>query len=163
MSLESASSSTNGISMIAASAAPPARPAPSASRRTGSRGRRSRETSARAVHPSATTTSTWKLDDGWPPRNCSPTAAASPATGSGPGRRTHSSLSRHTHGRSTQTLPSVHDTQLTAHRLKPKTSPVSSAPAKRMRSARPSRKAPNAATKIFSTAVTASDFQKGST
>ena len=88
---------------------------------------------------------------------------ASPANGSGPGLRMQSSASRQTHGSSAQTLIVVQETQVTDQRLKPNTTPASSAPPKRMRSWRASRKVPSAATNSFSAAITASESQKGST
>jgi hypothetical protein len=106
---------------------------------------------------------TWKLEEGCPATNCSPTTAASPAKGSGPGRRTHSSLSRQSQGRYAHTLIVVHDTHVTDHMLKPKTIPASSAPPKRIPSVRPSRNAPSAATRSFSAAMGASESRKGST
>ena len=58
---------------------------------------------------------------------------------------------------------SGHASQTTKKVPNENTAPASSAPPKRMPSARPSRKVPNAATNSFSTAMTASDFQNGST
>ena len=54
-------------------------------------------------------------------------------------------------------------TQLTVQRLKPNTMPASSAPPKRMPSARASRNVPNAARNSFSAAIHASESQNGST
>jgi hypothetical protein len=61
------------------------------------------------------------------------------------------------------TLMCGYDTQVTIHRLKPKTSPAVSAPAKRMPSARPRRNMPKADTQSFSTAIQLSAVQNGST
>ncbi len=90
-------------------------------------------------------------------------AVASPANGSGPGRRTHSSASRHTQGSTAQTLMVVQETQVTDQRLNPNTSPHRNAPVGRRPNARASRNAPSAATNSFSAAITASESQNGST
>ena len=72
-------------------------------------------------HPknSAVKTMRWKLDVGWPAKNCAPTSADIAAKGSGPGDRMHSSAASATQGTSAQTLMVVQGTQVTAHRLKP--------------------------------------------
>ena len=56
-----------------------------------------------------------------------------------------------------------YEIQVTIHRLSAKTSPASSAPPKRMPSARASRNMPNAATHSLSTADQLSAVQNGRT
>ena len=56
-----------------------------------------------------------------------------------------------------------YDSQVTILRLNAKTIPASSAPPKRMPSARPSRNVPKAATHSLSTAIQLSAVQNGST
>ena len=77
--------------------------------------------------------SRWKFDSGWPPKNCSATTAASPATGSGPGARITRSVSSSSQGSSAQTFglrPGDPDERSRGRSAK--TSPASSAPPKRM-------------------------------
>ena len=56
-----------------------------------------------------------------------------------------------------------HETQVTIQKLKPKAIPARREPAKRMPSARASRKVPNAATNSFKAAISARERQSGST
>ena len=105
----------------------------------------------------------WNVVSGWPPKKARATASARPAAGSGAGRRTRSSLSRSSHGISGKMLVSGHASQTTKKVPKAKTTPLGSAPPKRMPSARASRNAPKAATKSFNAAASARDFQNGST
>ena len=83
-------------------------------------------TSASRLRPSARHASTtrnanqtvaantrWKLVSGWPPKNCSATSAARPATGSGPGRRITSSVSSISQGMSGKMLVSGHASHTT--------------------------------------------------
>ena len=88
---------------------------------------------------------TWKLDSGWPPKNCSATTSASAATGRAPGPPDDAvdSQQQPRHQRpDARQRPRQPDDQV---QPEPKTSPASSAPAKRMPSARASRSVPNAA------------------
>ena len=148
----------------AASAAPAASAPPKTStRRATVPAPWGRATATRRTQKSVANISTWKLDSGWPPKNCSATSTASPANGSGPGRRARRSASRQIQGRNAQTLTVGQATQLTIQRLKPNTVPASSAPPKRIPSARPSRNVPNAARNSFKAATNASESQNGST
>jgi hypothetical protein len=52
------------------------------------------------------TASRWKFDSGWPPKNCTATTAARPATGSAVGLRSTRSVSRISHGSSAHTFGS---------------------------------------------------------
>ena len=104
----------------------------------------------------------WKLDSGWPPKNCSATTSASPATGVAPGLRTTASTASSSHGSHAHTLLSGHVSQTTKNSPNANTIPASSAPGKRIPSARASRCVPIAAQNSFSAATTPSDHQNGS-
>jgi hypothetical protein len=106
---------------------------------------------------------TWKLDSGWPPKNCRATTTARATAAPGVGRRSTRSAVHRSHGRRAQTFVCGQATQTRKNRLKAKTTPASSAPPKRMPSARPSRYVPIAATKTLRAAARPSDHQKPST
>ncbi len=73
------------------------------------------------------------------------------------------SVASNIQGISAKTLESGHGSHTTMKRPKPYTTPARNAPAKRIFNARPSRKVPMAAVRTFSTAMTLSDHQNGST
>ena len=153
--------------MAAAIAAPAARAAvkTSAGRTSSDRSRPGPgcdQASRRNPKNSTVATSTWKVDSGCPPKKASATSAASPAPGSAAGRRTIRSDSSSSHGSSGNTFVRGQASQATKKVPNEKTRPASSAPPKRIPSARPSRNVPRAATHSFSAAITASDFQNGS-
>ena len=147
------------MSSTAASAVPAARAPPShAARRSAGRQRWSRARSSRTPQNTTTGTRTWKFVAGWPPNHCRPMTTASPVNGSGPGRRSSTSPRASTSGRQAQTLIVVHETQLTHHRLKPKTSPAKHAAARRIPSNRAKKNVPRAARKTFRAATSASEL-----
>ena len=117
----------------------------------------------RAAKNSVVMAIAWNDDSGCPPKNVSATAAASPAPTSGPGRRMASSARISSQGMSGKMLVSGHASQITKNVPNAKTSPVSSAPPKRMPKSRPSWKAPKAPRKSLRAAINPSDHQKGST
>ena len=161
MSPERSSSSVNGRIATAASATPSATPA---SRRSAPRTRPPGSARLRASSAnSEAAASEWKLDSGCPPKNCSATTSARPATGSGPGRRAASHTPSHSHGSHAHTLLSGHDSQTTNDRLNANTTPASSAPANPVPSRRDSAYVPSAAQNSFSAAIRPSDHQNGRT
>src|SRR5262245_49607256 len=90
-------------------------------------------------------------------------ATPSHATPAASGLRTTRSTATSSHGISAHTLDSGHANHVTIQNDSPNASPASSAPAKRIPSARASTNVPSAATNSFSAATTPSDHQYGKT
>ena len=98
--------------------------------------------------------STWKLDSGCPPKNCSATTSASPATAAPRLVAVRDHTSSISHGSHAHTLYSGHDSQDDEVQPEAETSsPASSAPRQaRIASARPSKNVPIARANTFTAA-----------
>ena len=163
-SSERARSSTNGTSMTAASAAP-------AAARGAERQQPQRQAAAQVLgrqradehehrrddeRPGSSRTGGRRGTAGRPRARARRPAAAPGVAGSARPAATSTATSAHTD-------IVGHATQVTDQRLKPKTSPASSAPPWRIPSSRPSRYVPKAATKSLSTAMTPSAVHRSRT
>jgi len=73
----------------------------------------------RNAHQTTTATIRWKLDSGWPHRNCSPITSASRATRRGSGRRITPSAASSAHGTSAHTLACGYEIHVTIHSENP--------------------------------------------